>query len=127
MVTMDLRRSRPLKRRSPAASAVGLLSSIMASTSFSSTRWSMCVNLATGVPTSGVLRFVPVLDRVVEQFARLLGEPRQHRREVDDELAEQIERDGADVLQLAVRGPGLCAAPTACVLRRTDSPGRPAP
>ena len=73
------------------------------------------------------LRLVPVLDWVVQQLAGLLGELRQHGRQVDDDLAEQVERDGADVLQLAVGGPGLCAAPTACVLRRTDSPDRPAP
>ena len=106
---------------------LGLLSSIMASTSFRSTRFIMWLNLATGVPTSGCCDCVPARDRLVEQLAGLLGQPRQHRRQVDDDLPEQIEADRADVLQLGCAARLLGRAPTASSRRRTDSPGRPAP
>jgi hypothetical protein len=46
----------------------------------------------------GRLRLVPALDGVIEQLARLLGQAGQHRGQVDDDLPEQIERDGANVL-----------------------------
>ena len=70
----------------------------------------MCLNWATGVPASGVLDFVPVLDRLAQQFGRLLGQPRQHGRQVDGQLPEQIQRDRADVLQPLRLAPGSLAS-----------------
>ena len=48
-----------------------------------------------------LLRLVPARDRVIQQLAGLLGQPRQHGRQVHDDLPEQIERHGAHILQLA--------------------------
>ena len=73
------------------------------------------------------LRLLPTSNRIVQQLARLLGQPRQHGRQVNGDLPEQVERHGAHILQLARLGRRPCAAPTACVLRRTDWPGPPGP
>ena len=98
---------RPRRRR-------GLLSSIMACTSFSSTRWSMCVNLSTGVPTSGVCDWSQCLIGSFSSSPVCWASRGKIGRQVDDDLAEQVERDRADVLQARRRGAGPCAAPTAC-------------
>ena len=69
--------------------------------------------LGDGRPDQRRLGFVPVLDRLAQQLARLLGQSRQHGGQVDGQLAEQIQGDGADVLQLLRPCPDLCAASTA--------------
>ena len=46
-------------------------------------------------------RLIPTGDRIVQQFAGLFGQLRQHRREINRQLPKQIERDRANVLQLA--------------------------
>ena len=64
----------------------------------------MCWNLATGVPTSGVFDSSQCAIGSLSSSAGLLGQLRQHRGEVDRQLAEQVQRDRADVLQLGRPG-----------------------
>ena len=77
------------------------------------------MNLATGVPTSGVCDLLPSGDRVVQQLARLLrqlaaararGRSRVWRNRLSATVQTSCNSLGA--------APGPCAAPTACVLRR---------
>ncbi len=71
----------------------------MASTFFGSTRCIMCLNFAIGVPASGFFDCSQEVMIFAEQFAGFGGESGEDRGEVDGELAEQVERDGADVLK----------------------------
>ena len=87
----------------------------------------MCWNLATGVPTSGVFDSSQCSIGLPKQLAGLLGQPRQHGGQVDDDLAEQVERHGADVLQLAGLGRVLAQLPRLALFDDTGWPGRPAP
>ena len=48
-----------------------------------------------------LLRLLPTRDRIAEQFAGLLGQPRQHRRKINGQLAEEIQSDGTRVLHPA--------------------------
>ena len=73
----------------------------------------MCLNLPTGVPTSGCCDCSQRVIGSSEQFAGLLGQPRQHRGQVDGQLAEQVQPDRADVVQLVASWPGPCAGSTA--------------
>ena len=45
------------------------------------------------------LRLLPVRDRIMQQLAGLLGQPRQGRRQVNRKLAKQVQADGAHVLK----------------------------
>ena len=58
-----------------------------------------------------LLRFIPVDDRLVQQDAGLMGEARENRRQVYDQLSEEIERDGTNVLQLTRAGRFLAEFP----------------
>ena len=118
-----LRRGARRRRGSASASA---LAAIMASTFCRSTRCIRCWNRPTGVPSSGCCDCVPAGDRIAQQLAGLLGQLRQHGGQVDGQLPEQVQADGADVLQPL----GLLAAaevPGGVVARRTCWPGRRRP
>ena len=47
-------------------------------------------------------RLLPFGDWLAEQLTCLPGELGEHRREINDQLAEQVQRHGADVLQLGL-------------------------
>ena len=51
----------------------------------------------------GVSRFLPGKDRASDECAGLGSQVRQHRRQVDDDLAEEIQRHGGDVAELLGR------------------------
>ena len=46
-----------------------------------------------------LLRLLPRDDRIAQQLAGLLGQPRQHGRQVNGQLAEEVQPDRADVLR----------------------------
>ena len=58
-----------------------------------------CSNRPTGVPTSGCCDCSQRRDRIAQQLAGLLGQLRQHGGQVDGQLPEQVQPDGADLLE----------------------------
>ncbi len=72
----------------------------MACTCVASTRLSMILEFVDGRADQRRAGLVPIGNRMIQQFAGLFGQFRQHRREINRQLAEQVQRDRADVLQL---------------------------
>ena len=72
------------------------------------------------------LRFVPALDRLIQELAGLPRQTRQHRRQIHDQLPEQVQRDRANLLQLGGTGRVLAQRPRLRDHRRICSPDRPA-